>query len=679
MKKLLILLGTLGLSMIASAIPVQAETVIDTNSVSIADVLMSKKVTLGLTNTTDKILSKYDTNSDGTINIIDTINLKRSFLNHFNSKVNLDNASLVDGYDDLYTLTSIDTKSSYGYANINLVGDNLLISVNNTEFSLYDVSLGKITNTVTKDDKFFGVCYPTDDGIIFWNSSKSTIDLYDSNLDFVNTYDVSKDFKEEDGVGITYCGGKSNIIIHSNNTIKRIILNDDGTYSCNELDIPYYSVSILETVDNTVVLQGFSAKTLLKELAIWNLDTNSLEYSSALGLQSCNSSVDKAVLTSDYSNYWSVRTINGESYFYQYDNNFNVMLTNNGNIATVGCNYQSANRGNSDINIYTKDGINKATLSYSGDSYSYLDYYIINIPDTNYYYLLSYDYSGNYNVLLWDTSKAKTSSDLQQIENPSKKSTEGSLDEFKDLYSEAKEIGDKYGVNIYIADTTPTAMDEYSMEVDLDTTEVSEALTTLNGILSIYPENFFTQLLYDEYSQMNFYLCGNITGSGNNTVSEAAAFVFTHNDSIDVVLNTPLYYGWNSILNHELSHAIDSKLDFRSKFVEGALYSEDTWSTYNPSDFSYMYSYNDYEGKDYNEEYFLDAYSTTYPTEDRAELFGYSMGCYYTDYYDKSILSLDTPMGKKFKYYCDCIRDGFDTSNWDDVMPWEQIFIDTAK
>lgn len=686
MKRLLILLGTLGLSMIASAIPVQAETVVDTNSVSIVDILNSKKVTLGLTNVTDEILSKYDTNSDGTINIIDTINLKRNLLNRVNLPINLDNATLVDGYDDLYTLTSIDTKrSSFGYANINLVGNNLLISVNNMEFSLYDVSLGKITNTITKDNEFFGSYYTAGNEVIFWNSDENTFELYDDRLNLINTYDVSNEFSEDGGTGLVYVKDSSNIIMcnYLTHAFKKISLNKDGTYISKDLNIPYYQTSILEISDNKVILQGINANTLLKELAVWNLDTNSLEYSSVLGLQNCNSSVDQTILTSDYSNYWSVRTIDNENYYYKYDENVNTMLSNDGSVVTIGRDYQSINSDISDINIYTKDGINKATLNFSGNSsqkgYSYLDYSVINIPNTDYYYLLSYDYDGNYNVLLWDTSKAKTSSNLQQIENPSKKSTEGSLEEFKDLYSEAKEVGDKYGVNIYIADTTPTTMDEYSMEVDLDTTEVSEALTTLDGILSVYPENFFNQLLYNEYSQMNFYLCGNITGSGNNTVSEAAAFVFTHNDSIDVVLNTPLYYGWNSILNHELSHAIDSKLDFRSDFVEGALYSEDTWSTYNPSDFSYMNSYSDYEGKDYNEKYFLDAYSTTYATEDRAELFGYSMGCYYNEYYDKSILSLDTPMGKKFKYYCDCIRDGFDTSNWDDVMPWEQIFIDNVE
>ena len=27
----------------------------------------------------------------------------------------------------------------------------------------------------------------------------------------------------------------------------------------------------------------------------------------------------------------------------------------------------------------------------------------------------------------------------------------------------------------------------------------------------------------------------------------------------------------------------------------------------------------------------------------------------------------------KLQYYCDCIRDSFDTTNWPQVLPWEQL------
>jgi hypothetical protein len=63
----------------------------------------------------------------------------------------------------------------------------------------------------------------------------------------------------------------------------------------------------------------------------------------------------------------------------------------------------------------------------------------------------------------------------------------------------------------------------------------------------------------------------------------------------------------------------------------------------------------------------------TFSTEDRAELFGLAMSDYLGYFDEGSFFTADAPTTEKYKYYCECIRDGFDTTGWDDVMPWEEI------
>lgn len=37
------------------------------------------------------------------------------------------------------------------------------------------------------------------------------------------------------------------------------------------------------------------------------------------------------------------------------------------------------------------------------------------------------------------------------------------------------------------------------------------------------------------------------------------------------------------------------------------------------------------------------------------------------------IFALDTPLYSKLKYYCDCIRNCFDTTGWPKYTAWEKV------
>ena len=83
------------------------------------------------------------------------------------------------------------------------------------------------------------------------------------------------------------------------------------------------------------------------------------------------------------------------------------------------------------------------------------------------------------------------------------------------------------------------------------------------------------------------------------------------------------------------------------------------------------YSEYTYEKAEYTNQfdiaYFVDEYSMTYPTEDRARIFEAIM----TD--KKSNLDFEKAphLIEKLNYYAECIREVFDTTGWKNV-PWEK-------
>jgi hypothetical protein len=118
---------------------------------------------------------------------------------------------------------------------------------------------------------------------------------------------------------------------------------------------------------------------------------------------------------------------------------------------------------------------------------------------------------------------------------------------------------------------------------------------------------------------------------------------------------------------HEFSHIIDSFLEWDAMQRTDAIFSEDVWCDLNPSWFpgySYSYAYEQYV-QDYT--CFIDSYSTIYPTEDRARVLEYAMVEYDYDYFEEG-----TVLAQKLAYYCQCIRDAFDTTGWPDTVLWEQ-------
>lgn len=151
------------------------------------------------------------------------------------------------------------------------------------------------------------------------------------------------------------------------------------------------------------------------------------------------------------------------------------------------------------------------------------------------------------------------------------------------------------------------------------------------------------------------------------------AFVQHENGKITMVLNVcsdaelleRTFY-------HETSHIIDQVLAHDAQYREDALYSEEKWQSLNPDKFTqlnpenggYYGSYEMLPMSYYDESfvpYFASDYGKSFPTEDRATIFEGAMAG-----------SLQKSLREKLEYYCECIRDCFDTSGWPNSTTWEE-------
>lgn len=273
--------------------------------------------------------------------------------------------------------------------------------------------------------------------------------------------------------------------------------------------------------------------------------------------------------------------------------------------------------------------------------------------------------SENSILMFWDPDIPVSGSDLLLSEKTEDQLPKGEILS-PDLYERAAELGEKYDLDIRIGDMCEFDYEEQYLGTDMltDDIEAETALNILDEVLELYPEGFFTQLKYEDLEEIRIELTG--------TIPNAGGFAQKKDDHYLIAIDGTMidYY----VISHELSHVIDSRLEWDASLREDALYSEEKWLALQPEGFDYAYSYDDVPDElyeyFYTTDYFERPYAVTYPTEDRATLFGAAMDIYYHDWFD----NIDTEhIFAKLDYYCRCIRDCFDTEGWPETTEWEKL------
>lgn len=296
----------------------------------------------------------------------------------------------------------------------------------------------------------------------------------------------------------------------------------------------------------------------------------------------------------------------------------------------------------------------------------------------NGYYLLLIDDTGHDQLYFWDFSNSAEGENLTLISSYEEELVGGEILE-QTYYERAETLSETYGVTIKIADQCQTEYnDKYAMQ-ECDVTKVSTGLDVLEKAFSSYPEGFFQQLYYGIYRKIEIDLMGTISNKEDIEGYAPTAFVQQSDGKITMVLNiNESAEILEQNFYHESSHIIDKVLENDAFYREDALYAEETWWSFNPAEFielnpAYGGYFESYEmmPMEYYEELFTSCfvidYGKTFSTEDRATIFEQAMlGA-------AQIFSNERfpVVFSKLEYYCQCIRDCFDTTGWPEYTKWE--------
>lgn len=240
----------------------------------------------------------------------------------------------------------------------------------------------------------------------------------------------------------------------------------------------------------------------------------------------------------------------------------------------------------------------------------------------------------------------------------------------------ADEIGEAYGVTVLLSDQCerPASHSGYevkltgSLELSEEKARISEALDALEAALSLYPEGFLRQFKTNlGEGGIRLLLAGNLNGDAAGAVGVAFSYGQWNNILLDI--SSGLNPG---TLCHEIWHITENRLSEEA----GAELYNGTWDSCNPEGFEYYYDYNTSEREDWSRwlyfyepenAYFIDAYSKTYPAEDRARIMEYVMG----GSPETDIIMQHPALRKKLAIMCRAVRAQFDTTGWEDVR-WER-------
>lgn len=272
--------------------------------------------------------------------------------------------------------------------------------------------------------------------------------------------------------------------------------------------------------------------------------------------------------------------------------------------------------------------------------------------------------SGHECIYLWDLNAVNNKADLENSYIiPYRDNDQPDDAALQRLQIQADQIADKYGVRILIGENCKTDLIDYVAKQIYEVRLIEQTLEELEGVLKQYPSDFFDQIGRYGEDTLVFYLVGEISSQGENTISSAAALYNGFTKEQYIAIDCSQYQGLKQTLYHEISHAIDT---FLVENGDSYNYDQD-WNKLNPDGFQYEYSYSEdneisfdycYWSDEPEDTYFIDTYAKTYQTEDRARLMEYALKDGIAVYQEYPHLM------EKLEVMYEEIYTTFDTTNW---------------
>lgn len=591
------------------------------------------------------------------------------------------------------------------------------------QFEYYDLSEKSITASLNTEQQR-GSSYQviSDQLFVFCYESRKLL-VYDSQLRETGSYNLGKGL--DDYATMLYPGSRANEFYVYNYELSEISLLElsNGEISVEPMELDSYVSQVWGAAPDGsgLIFAGIDKKTLRAgTLLLDTLDLSETRFEGMDSIYTAQLCPSAYLIQQDFSQQvWLQGSKDGRRTYYMLPDGHFLSLQPDGKLLET---YNLFPENASPVfgcGLYGADG--RGTNSFSVE-YSIIgaDAYVLDSPA----YLKEYgcmmfmacDGASDWSIFVWDirmpqkgTGDLSAYSGYEQVCDAYDRLREESGSDFGETETEtdedpgslvtlisdpqnydwgdlagcrrrADEIGEKYGISIYLGPEVPGIIVDYKVGQCLDSALVSEALEKLDSCLACYPDGFWDQLLYNDIRDIRFYLAGGLEGMAEGMVTDTAGFACEPYEALGIVLSMDYLFDLPYTIHHEISHLIDGRLVFRSQYVKNAVYSEEKWSSYNPKDYNYLESYDSYEDSDVYvqyQEYFLGPYGTTYPTEDRAMIFGAAMANYLypdSDYeYYKEVFAGSPEISAKLAYYSECIADCFDTSGWPETLPWEEI------
>lgn len=234
------------------------------------------------------------------------------------------------------------------------------------------------------------------------------------------------------------------------------------------------------------------------------------------------------------------------------------------------------------------------------------------------------------------------------------------------LKQEAQAIGKKYGVQIHLADDVPQ-VEGYTIIHEYQTRAFEKALAELDRILARFPEGFLTTMAdrnTDKQLHIGLIRSAHANAVGGNPKNDGLYSFVDGSAWITLCVGD----GMELSFYRNLSHALDT-------YVYSNSIHYDFWSDCNPDDFQYDENYlyiGSHEGSPYlsgKSRAFIDAFSMTFPHEDRATVFAYAMMAGTGDYFESDY------MQAKLKQLSMGIRQAFGWEAQEITLVWEQYLL----
>ena len=477
----------------------------------------------------------------------------------------------------------------------------------------YNLELSNIEKEITFNTKDIGPSIIIKDNYVnVVSSSNVSIYKFDKSLKLISK--LEKNIEEYDLYGVYK---EEPLLIKDNEIYINDKLYDKVLTSCNK------AISIIYK-DNSFI---YFDNEELNISCIYNIHKKTTDYLDNSIIEPINNGY---MLYNYKDNKVIIKKENEKKYYLNSKNETSNIKVNNDGTKLITFNDDSK-----ELKIYDLENnkiINKIILNLSSEEF--ISLFILN--DLAYTVVtngISYDlYVWNYKENTLNESMISHSDSKSKINS----------------YELVTKIKNEFNVNMYIYEKGVKFFNDFYALPSYDDELTYDSLSKTYKMLSNFNKEFYDKFYINDNNGIEIYLTDKVAPSDLNIqIKNPSAYSLVMNNTYIIALNINTN-SYEKTLCHELMHTIENNMHdlYNNKILKNEPFNK--WNEYNPKDFKYNNSYIEESNDRYTissekDVYFIDSYSHTYPSEDRARIF--EQFCK-----DESIIEKYSKIKKKAEY-----------------------------